>query len=146
MVNSPILPTYLDGLSGPDVAAVPASTALDAAVIAAAPELVAAIKYQILLYSYPGDTRHWVCAVNAKRDGSCLRFLYGVLLDDPLKVLRPGSATLMTWDFAAADPIDPGAVGDYVRAALGQYEYFKANSAEVSRQAKAEAGRRPITP
>jgi hypothetical protein len=36
----------------------------------------------------------------------CLRFQWGVLLDAPLGVLRPGTSTLMTWDMPGANAID----------------------------------------
>ena len=43
-----------------------------------------AIKYRLLSYTVDRDWRHWVCAVNATKSAVCLRFLWGVLLDDPL--------------------------------------------------------------
>jgi hypothetical protein len=42
----------------------------------------------------------------------------------------------MTWDFDLDDELDPVAIGTYVRDALAQYDYFRANAAEVARQAK----------
>src|SRR5438309_1229001 len=72
------------------------------------------IKYKILMYALHGDWRTWVCAIDVTRKGVSLRFLYGVLLDDPLRVLRAGSSVLKTWDFRLDDAVDPAAVGAYV--------------------------------
>jgi len=149
-MSSPALQTYLDGLTGADVEAAPNLAALDDAIVAAEPGFAVAVKYKILMYAVPGDWRHWVCAISANRGGSSLRFLYGVLLDDPLGVLRSGSSTLKTWDFANDDEIPADAVGRYVRDALERLEYFRANSKQVAAEArsalaeaKAARARRP---
>ena len=136
-MSSPALRTYLERLTGGDVEAAPNPTALDAAIVAAEPGFVVAVKYKILMYATPGDRRHWVCAISANRGGTSLRFLYGVLLDDPLDVLRPGTSTLKTWDFANDDEIPAGAVGRYVRVAVGRLEYFRANARQVAEETKA---------
>jgi hypothetical protein len=149
-VSSPALQTYLDGLTGRDVEAAPMLRALDEAILAVEPGLAVAVKYKILMYAQPGDWRHWVCAISANRGGCALRFLYGVLLDDPLGVLRSGTSTLKTWDFAGDDEIPADAVGRYVREALERLEYFRANSKQVAEaaksalaEAKAARSRRP---
>ena len=149
-MSSPALQTYLDGLTGADVEAAPTLQALDAAILAVEPGFAVAVKYKILMYAQPGDWRHWVCAISANRGGCALRFLYGVLLDDPRGVLRAGSSTLMTWDFANDDEIPADAVGRYVRDALERLEYFRANSKQVAAEArsalaeaKAARARRP---
>jgi hypothetical protein len=115
---------------------------LDAAIRSAAPELETAIKYRLLSYTVEHDWRHWVCAVNATRSAVCLRFLWGVLLDDPLGVLRPGTSTLMTWDLPRGADVDPDAVGRYVREALDQRERFLANADAISAEARARYGAR----
>lgn len=120
-----------------DAADAPAVRELHAAVLAAHPDFDVAVKYRILTYAVGADWRHWVCAVNVQRSGLCLRFLAGVLLEDPRGVLRPGSAQLMTWDIARGEAIDTGAVGDYVREAVAVYPYYRANAAAVSASAKA---------
>jgi hypothetical protein len=140
-VSSPALQTYLDGLSGRDAEAGPTLRKIDEAILAVEPGFAVAVKYKILMYAQPGDWRHWVCAISANRGGSALRFLYGVLLDDPRGVLRPGSSTLMTWDFANGDAVEADAVGDYVRDALGRLEYFRAHAKQIAADAK--AGRLP---
>lgn len=141
-MSSPALQTYLDRLTGRDVEAEPTLRALDAAIVAAEPTFLVAVKYKILMYALPGDWRHWVCAISANRGGTALRFLYGVLLDDPRGVLRPGSSTLMTWDFQNDDAVDAAAVGGYVRDALDRLDYFRANSKQVAADAKAGKFRR----
>ena len=79
---------------------------------------------------------HLTALDHANRGGSSLRFLYGVLLDDPLGVLRSGSSTLKTWDFAHDDEIPADDVGRYVRDALDRLAYFKANAKQVAADAK----------
>ncbi len=82
--------------------------ALDAAVRRAAPELESAIKYRMPTYTLEGRWRQWVVALSVTKNAVNLRFLWGVLLDDPLGVLRPGTSTLMTWDFPrGADAMQP---------------------------------------
>ncbi|MGY1803901.1 DUF1801 domain-containing protein [Blastococcus sp. SYSU D00922] len=114
---------------------------LDGAIRTAAPELDLAIKYRLLTYTVERDWRHWVCAVNATKSAVCLRFLWGVLLDDPLGVLRPGTSTLMTWDIPRGAQIDPAAVGAYVREALDEREHFLADAEEISAAARKRYGR-----
>ena len=46
--------------------------------------------------------------LSVTRDAVNLRFLWGVLLDDSLGVLRPGTSTLMTWDFPRGADVDAG--------------------------------------
>ena len=136
------LDTYL---AGADPAAAPVLTALDRAIRAAHPGFDVAIKYRILLYALEGDWRTWVCALDASRKGVCLRFLYGVLLDDPRHVLRAGSSVLKTWDFAVDDIVDPAAVGAYVSEAVARYGRYKADAPAILAASRAAAGpsRRP---
>jgi hypothetical protein len=116
-------------------------TELDAAVRRAGPELTSAVSYGLLMYFVGKDRKHWVCALNATRRGVCLRFLYGVIMDDPLGVLRPGTSTLMTWDIAADTEPDVAAVEQYVAQAVALHPDFVARSAEISAAAKAAAAR-----
>ncbi len=127
MKNS-ALETYLLGV---DPAAAPLVVALDQAVRKAHPEFDVTIKYRILMYALQGDWRTWVCAIDATKKGVGLRFLYGVLLDDPRRVLRAGSSVLKTWDFAFDEVIDPAAVGAYLAEAVARYDDYKANSRKV---------------
>ena len=110
---------------------------LDASIRAAAPELEVAIKYRLLSYTVERDWRHWVCAVNATKSAVCLRFLWGVLLEDPLRILRPGTSTLMTLDIPRDGEVDAAAVATYVRDALATRDHFLAHDEEISAAARA---------
>ena len=116
-------------------------TALDGVVRKVRPDLDVAIKYGILMYALRGDWRTWVCAIDATKKGVGLRFLYGVLLEDPRGVLRAGSSVLKTWDFAFDDVVDSAAVGAYVAEAVAKYDDYKANAREVL--AASRAGAKP---
>jgi hypothetical protein len=136
-VNSSALETYLLGVDG---SAVPVVVSLDKAVRSAYPKFDVAIKYKILMYALHGDFRTWVCAIDAKRSSVALRFLYGVLLDDPRRVLRAGTSVLKTWDFALDAVIDATAVGPYVAEAVARYDEYRANTIKVLNASRA-AGR-----
>ena len=127
-VKSSPLQTYLAG-RGPKVAAL--VTDLDLAIRAAHPNFDVAVKYKMLMYALGGDWRHWVCAIGETNKGVALRFLYGVLLDDPRRILRSGSSVLKTWDFGFDDVVDQAAVGAYVAEAVRRYGEYRANAAEV---------------
>jgi len=109
-----------DYLPGQDDAAHSVVRALDAAVRAAEPGFDVAVKYRMLMYTLDARWRNWVVAVGTSTRGVQLRFLQGVLLDDPLHVLRAGSSHLMTWDFAFGAEVDADAVAGYVRDALAK--------------------------
>src|SRR5215213_3087541 len=113
---------------------------LDAAVRAAAPELELAIKYRMPTYTLERRWRQWVVALSVTKDAVNLRFLWGVLLDDPLRVLRPGTSTLMTWDFPRGADVDTAAVATYVRDALDKRDHFLAHDKEISAAARAKYG------
>jgi hypothetical protein len=127
-VNGSALETYLEGVA-PEARAL--VLALDEAIRTAHPTFDTAVKYKILMYSLAGDWRTWVVAIDATRKGVCLRFLYGVLLDDPRGVLRAGSSVLKTWDFAFDDVVDSAAVTGYVSEAVSRYGDYKARAADV---------------
>jgi hypothetical protein len=91
------------------------------------------------MYALDGDWRTWVCAIDASKKGVGLRFLYGVLLDDPRDVLRAGTSVLKTWDFGFDDVMDPVAVGAYVREAVARYGEYKANAEQVLAASRAAA-------
>jgi hypothetical protein len=91
------------------------------------------------MYALRGDFRTWVCAIDAKGSSVALRFLYGVLLDDPRRVLRAGTSVLKTWDFALDGVIDAPAVGAYVSEAVVRYDEYKANTAKVLNASRAAA-------
>jgi hypothetical protein len=130
------LETYLAGV---DPATAPLVVALDKAVRKAHPGFDVAIKYGILMYALDGDWRTWVTAISTAKKGVGLRFLYGVLLDDPRRVLRAGSSVLKTWDFALGETVNQAGVGVYVKEAVAKYGGYKANSAKVLEASRAAA-------
>ena len=117
--------------------------ALDAAVRAAGPDLDAAVKYRILMYTVGGDWGTWVCAIQAGRSRVSLKFLYGVLLDDPRGVLRKGSSVLMSWDVGVDESLDAKAVTAYVREAIGKHAEYKRAHAQVRAEARTVRPSRP---
>jgi hypothetical protein len=143
MINS-VLEEYVATLVDPRAERVVRE--LDRIIRAAGPDLEAAIKYKILMYGLDGDFRTWVCAINAGRKRVSLNFLYGVMLDDPRKVLRPGSSVLMSWDFDFDEEIGAAAVGAYLAEAVRRKGDYQANRQAVQEAAYADAeraGRRP---
>jgi hypothetical protein len=94
------------------------------------------------LYTLERRWKQWVVGLSATKDAVNLRFLWGVLLDDPLGVLRPGTSTLMTWDFPRGADVDADAVERYVREALDKRDHFLANAETVSAEARERARRR----
>ncbi len=139
-MTSPVLERYLAGV---DPRAAPLVIALDEAIRTVHPGFDVAIKYKILMYALDRDWRTWICAIDATRKGVGLRFLYGVLLDDPRGVLRAGTSVLKTWDFGLDAAVDPVAVGAYVTEAVGRYGEYKATAREVlvASRAAARSGR-----
>lgn len=107
---------------------VPVVLAIDRAVLSTHPAMETKISYQMLTYAVGGDFRHWVCAIGVTSKLVCLRFLYGVLLDDPKGVLRAGTGQLTTIDFRPDGEVDPQLVTDYVNEALAKLDHFKAIS------------------
>jgi hypothetical protein len=119
---------------------------LDRVIRATQSDFDVAIKYRILMYALNGDFQTWVCAINSGRRHVSVNFLYGVMLDDPRKVLRPGSSVLMSWDFEFDEEINAESVGAYVAEAVRRNPDYKAHRQAVQDAAYAaaeKAGRRP---
>jgi hypothetical protein len=142
-MSSSALEKYLAGV---DPQAARVVRELDRVITSTYPDFDLAIKYRILMYALGGDFGTWVCAINAGRKKVALHFLYGVLLDDPRHVLRPGSSVLMTWDLGFDEALDAKAVGEYIAEAVRRNDEYRANRQAVldaSRADAAKAGRRP---
>jgi len=110
------------------------------------PDLGVAIKYKILMYGLNGDFHTFVCAINSGRRRVALSFLYGVMLEDPKRVLRAGTSVLMSWDFEFDEDPDEKAVSAYVAEAVKKNADYKANRQavqDVAYAAAEKAGRRP---
>ena len=143
-MSSSVLEDYVADLV--DMRGEPVVHQLDRIIRATEPDLGIAIKYKILTYGLNGDFHTWVCAINSGRRRVSLNFLYGVMLDDPRKVLRAGSSVLMSWDFDFDEEIEPAAVGAYVAEAVAKNADYKTNRQAVQDRAYAaaeKAGRRP---
>jgi hypothetical protein len=143
-MSDSVLQGYLAGLADPRAARL--ITALDRVIRRTQPDLQTAVKYKILTYGLKGDFRTFVCALDLTKKGVALRFLYGVMLSDPLHVLRGGSSVLMTWDIPLDAEIDEAAVSAYVAEAVAKYGDYKTNRPavqEVAYAAAEKAGRRP---
>ena len=140
-MGNPALASYL---AGADPAAAPLLISLDESLRTACPDFDVAIKYGILMYGLRGDWRTWICALQATKKGVSLKFLYGVLLDDPLGVLRSGSSVLMSWDFGSDQVVDAASVRGYVADAVAKYDQYKATAPQVLEASRAAAkARRP---
>lgn len=143
-MSESVLEEYIASLVDPR--GEPVVRQLDRIIRAAEPNLEAAIKYKILMYGLGGDFRTWVCAINSGRRHVSVNFLYGVMLDDPRKVLRSGSSVLMSWDFPFDEEVEAAALGPYVAEAVRRNPEYKANRQAVQDAAYADAekaGRRP---
>lgn len=145
-MSTAVLEEYLKTI--PDPRAEPMVRELDRIIRKTQPAFDIAIKYKILMYALKGDFHTWVCAINSGRRRVSLNFLYGVLLDDPKKVLRAGTSVLMTWDIGFDQDLDTAGVAAYVAEAVRRNPEYLADREGVlgrARQAAAEAGRRPKT-
>jgi hypothetical protein len=143
-MSGPILEEYIASLV--DARGELVVRQLDRIIRETRPDLKAAIKYKILMYALRGDFHTWVCAINSGRRRVSLNFLYGVLLDDARRVLRPGSSVLMSWDFDFDEEIEPAPVAAYVAEAAAKNGDYKVNRQAVQFVAYAaaeKAGRRP---
>jgi len=143
-MSNHVLEEYIASLVDPR--GEPVVRELDRVIRATRPELETAIKYKILMFGLRGDFHTWVCAINSGRRHVSLNFLYGVMLEDARKVLRPGSSVLMSWDFDFDEEIEPAAVAAYVAEAVAKNEDYKANRQAVqdaAYTAAEKAGRRP---
>jgi hypothetical protein len=120
----------------------PTVRALDAAVRSVEPEFDIAVKYRLLMYTLEKKWREWVVAIGTTKNTVQLRFLWGVIMDDPRQVLRAGSSILMTWDFPDGAEVDAAAVAGYVREALAKRDEFLANADQIATAARARAKER----
>ena len=119
--------------------------ALNAAIVSAYPTFDVAIKYRLLTYALDSDWRTWVCAIDARPKGITVRFLYGVLLEDPLGVLRKGSSVLCNWDLPTDVPIDLDAVSDYAREAAVKKADYVERQVEIQEASRALGTQKPRT-
>jgi hypothetical protein len=96
---------------------------------AAGPALTARVSYKMLMYHLGTDKARWVVAVDVREKVVTVRFLWGVLLDDPRGILRGGTSTLMNVDLPSPEALDPAAITDLVTQAVARYPDYVAGSA-----------------
>lgn len=104
---------------------------LDALIGAAEPALIGRISYKMLMYHLGADKARWVVAIDVRDKVVSVRFLWGVLLDDPRGILRGGTSTLMTLDIPSPDALDAPVVTDLVHQAVARYPAFVAMQADA---------------
>lgn len=78
--------------------------------------------YRMLLYARGGHFRDWVCGISATGKGVQLRFLHGTSMADPAGLLRAGTSTLKTIDYASIDGVDPAIATAYVKEAVARHD------------------------
>ena len=123
----------LDGFLGDkDARWHPLTRELDRLIRAAGPALTLRIAYRMLVYHLGTDKARWVVAVDVREQLVTVRFLWGVLLDDPRGILRGGTSTLMNLDLHSPDALDPAVVTDFVTQAVACYPAFAAKKAARS--------------
>jgi hypothetical protein len=143
-MSQPVLEEYIASLVDPRGER--AVRDLDRIIRKAHPGFDVAIRYKILMYALDGDFRTFVCAINAGRRHVAVNFLYGVMLDDPKKVLRRGSSVLMSWDFDFDEEIDARGLAAYVVEAVRRNPEYKANRQAVQDKAYAAAEKAGLRP
>jgi hypothetical protein len=94
------------------------------------------------MYALGGNFRTWVCAIDAKGSSVALRFLYGVLLDDPRRVGDPVEGEVPGLENGGTGAQHTPAVGAYVSEAVVRYDEYKANTAKVLHASRAAARRK----
>ena len=96
-------------------------SALADAVDAADAGLDCKITWKMLVYTLDARWRDWVVAIGVSKSVVNLRFLHGDQLDDPAGLLRAGSSTLMTIDYAVVGDVDADLVTAYVKEAVRKH-------------------------
>lgn len=98
-------------------------------IMAAGPALTARVSYKMLMYHLGTDKARWVVAIDVREKAVTVRFLWGVLLDDPRRILRGGTSTLMNLDLPSPDALDPLVITDLVTQAVARYPDHVARTA-----------------
>ena len=123
--------TYLENV---DRHLAPLVRALDRAIVGRRADLQVAIRYRMLMYSHEGDFTYWICAIDARKQTVCLRFLQGSRLVAPPGTLRPGSTTMGTIDFRSLEQVDTRLIADLVSQAVAVTGEIKASRPKRRRQ------------
>ena len=99
-------------------------------IVEAAPPLQARIAYKMLMYHLGTDKQRWVVAIDVRENVVTVRFLWGVLLEDPRGMLRGGTSTLMNVDLPSPDALEPAVITGFVAQAVARYPDFVAGAAD----------------
>lgn len=84
--------------------------------------------YGAFVYTFGQRWHDWVVAISVTKKAVNLRFLYGQRMADPARLMRPGSTTAGTIDYASVDDIDPALVTAYVREAVAMHPHRPAET------------------
>ena len=98
-------------------------------IMSAEPALTARVSYRMLMYHLGADKARWVVAVDVREKVVTVRFLWGVLLDDPRGILRGGTSTLMNLDLPSPEALEGAVVADLVTQAIARYPDYVAGAA-----------------
>jgi len=79
------------------------------------------VTWKMLVYAFDARWRDWVVAIGVSKSVVNLRFLHGDQLEDPAGLLRAGSSTMMTIDYAVVGDVDADLVTAYVREAAQKH-------------------------
>jgi hypothetical protein len=99
-------------------------------IMAAGPALTVRVAYRMLVYHLGTDKARWVVAIDVRGKVVTVRFLWGVLLDDPRGILRGGTSTLMNVDLPSPDALEPPVISGFVTQAVARYPDYVAGAAE----------------
>lgn len=123
--------SVVDGfLAGKDARWHPLTRELDRLITTAEPALLTRVAYRMLMYHLGTDKARWVVSIDVRDKVVTVRFLWGVLLDDPRGILRGGTSTLMNLDLPSPDALDAPLVTDLVHQAVARYPAFVAMQAD----------------
>lgn len=127
MTGEPIVETFL---SDKPAAWAATTRELHRLIMAAGPALTVRVAYRMLVYHLGTDKARWVVAIDVREKVVTVRFLWGVLLDDPGGVLRGGTSTLMNVDLPSPDALDPALITGFVTQAVARYPDHVAGAAD----------------
>ena len=99
-------------------------------IMAAGPALTTRVAYKMLVYHLGTDKARWVVAIDVREKVVTVRFLWGVLLDDPRGILRGGTSTLMNVDLPSPDALEPAVISGFVTQAVARDPDFVAGAAD----------------
>lgn len=95
---------------------------LDRAILEAAPDVDAAIKWKQYMYSFDSRWMAPLCTIDTTKKGIALRFMSADLMADPLGVLRFGTSTMGTWDIPFDSKIAAADITRYVTDAVALHD------------------------